>query len=382
MCRALAATLGAALVTAGLAGCGHPDRPEAPLTWSAAASLPVGAGDRALVRGATWCSGRWVVVGATADARGRTRPAVWVSADGTRWGTVPLDPGDDYYAARAILGSVGCAHGRLAALGSKSGGAHGNPRTASWRELSDGSLAAVPARFELYGGPSAVAVSRLAGGHAGYLIAGTRARGAAVWTSRTGSPFRLHEGVPGLASTSHERTQALDAVWWGGSWTVVGDSVDRTGRLSATAWTGSGDGPWRPRRLPGGSTITTAERVVLTGSGPLAVGLDDQGFGAWAESGGRWSLESTFGRVDPGATSAAYVSGAAWTGSRLVTTYSDGARFHLASGTTGVMVESPLPTAVTVGGDRTATVTAHGPHLLLLTDDGDQGRIWLARLQR
>lgn len=369
-------------VAAGLSGCGgHHEPAEAALSWRAA-PLPAPAGDRAMVRGATWCGGRWVVVGATADPRGRTRPAVWASADGKRWATLRLDPGDDYYAARAILGSVGCAHGRLAVLGAKSGGAHGNPRTATWRQLNDGSLAAGPARFELYGGPSAVAVSRLVGGPRGYLIAGTRASGAAVWTSPTGSPFRLHEGTRGLASTSRVRTQALDAAWLRGEWTVIGDSIDRTGRLIATAWTGSGDGPWRPARLPGGSTITTAERLVPTAAGPLVVGVDDGGFGVWSERGGGWTLESTFGRVDPGATSAAYVSGAALAGSRLVATYSDGERYRFALGPPDGLVEAALPAPVTVGGDRSVTVATHGSELLLLTDTGRQGVVWLTRIQR
>ena len=58
------------------------------------------------------------------------------------WKQLVLHPGRDYYAARAILTSVGCSRGRLAVLGSKSGGVHGTPRIRSWRQLPDGSLAA------------------------------------------------------------------------------------------------------------------------------------------------------------------------------------------------------------------------------------------------
>ena len=148
----MVALLGAAMVATGLTSCGHHDAPPWDhLSWRAV-RLPVPAGDRALVRGATWCADRWVVVGATADARGSTKPAVWASGDGRQWRTLPLDPDGDFYAARAILTSVGCADGRLAVLGAKSGGAHGNPRTATWRQLPDGTLAAVRAPFELYGG--------------------------------------------------------------------------------------------------------------------------------------------------------------------------------------------------------------------------------------
>ena len=379
MRRAVAVLIGAALLASGLSGCGHQDPPWAHLAWQTA-HLPLPAGDRAMVRGATWCGDRWVVVGATADTRGSTRPAVWVSGDGTHWQTLSLDPGDDYYAARAILTSVGCSHGRLAVLGAKSGGAHGNPRTATWRQQPDGSLAAVVAPFELFGGESAVAVNRLVGGPSGYLIAGTRMRGAAVWSSRHGDRFRLHEAAPGLTSTPQLLTQALDAVWWRGAWTVAGVASDHTGRLTATVWTGAGSGPWSRIRLPGGSTITTAERLALTGVGPVAVGLDDQGFGVWTERGGRWVGGSTFGVTDPDATSAAYVSSAGWTGSLLAATYSDGVAFRLAIGPTDDLHAVPLPTAVTVRGDHTAVIATHGDDALLLTDDGRQGRVWPTRV--
>ncbi len=377
--RQLVALCAAVLVATGLSACGHQDPPWTDLAWHAV-SLPVPQGDRAMVRGATWCDDRWVVVGALADARAHTRPAVWVSSDGKQWRTLALHPGDDYYAARAILTSVGCSRGRLAVLGAKSGGAHGNPRTATWRERRDGSLAAVPAAFELYGGPSAVAVSRLGGGPAGYLIVGTRASGAAVWTSRTGRSFRLLEGVGGLASTPQLRTQALDTVPWQGAWTVVGVSTDHSGRLTATAWSGSGDGPWTPTRLPGGSTITTAERLVATSAGPVTVGLVDNGFGVWADRDGRWTQASTFGAADPARTSAAYVSGVAWTGSLLAATYSDGVRFRLAIGPTRGLDVVPLPREVTVRGDHAVTVATHLDDTLLLTDDGEQGLVWLTRL--
>jgi len=238
----------------------------------------------------------------------------------------------------------------------------------------------VHAAFELYGGQNAVAVNRLVGGRRGYLIAGTRVRGAAVWSSRDGRRFRLHEGAPGLASTPQVSTEALDAVWWHGAWTVVGLSSTDSGRLIATAWVGSGAGRWTPTRLPGGSTITTAERLVLTGAGPVAVGLDDQGFGVWADRRGRWSQESTFGAEDPDGTSASYVSGAAWTGSLLAATYSDGARFRLALGGTCGLDAVPLPVTVNVRGDHTVTIATHLEDALLLTDDGAQGRVWLTRV--
>ncbi len=377
--RAVAAALVAVLGAGALAACGGDDPKPVTLTWRSE-SFPVPAGSRALVRGATWCDGRWVVVGATADRRGATRPAVWTSSDGRRWEEVPLDPRGDFYASMAILSSVGCHAGRLAVLGAKSGGAHFNPRVATWRQRADGSLVAVSAPFELYGGPNAIAVNRLVGGPAGYLIAGTRASGAAVWTSRGGDRFTLHEHAPGLATTPAASTQALDAVWWQGGWTVVGDSTVAKARLVGTVWSGGGAGPWTATRLPGSSQIASGERVVLTDEGPVVVGLDDHAFGAWAEHDRTWSLESTFGRQDADASSAFYVSGLAWTGDRLAATYSDGTTYRLALGPTARVDDVPMPVTVGVEGDRAVTVAAHGADLLLLTDDARQGQIWLTHL--
>src|SRR3954471_18715448 len=107
MRRRAAAAL-ALLVAALVGGCGggeHPPPPHLRLSWRVS-RLPAPAGERAVVRAATWCAGRWVVVGATSDAEDRTRPAVWTSADAQTWRSLRLRPGPDYYASREILGSV------------------------------------------------------------------------------------------------------------------------------------------------------------------------------------------------------------------------------------------------------------------------------------
>lgn len=87
-----------------------------------------------MLRDAASCDGRWFVVGAVADASGGTRPAAWFSADGSAW--VPLRvEARTFYGRQNVLSSVACRGGRMAALGAKTGGAHGNPRTSTWREL-------------------------------------------------------------------------------------------------------------------------------------------------------------------------------------------------------------------------------------------------------
>jgi hypothetical protein len=231
----------------------------------------------------------------------------------------------------------------------------------------------------LYGGTASVAVSRLEGGPTGYLISGTRTSGAAVWTSATGAVFRIHEGVPGLASTSSAQTQADDAVPDHAGWVVAGTSTDDQGRVSATVWTGHGD-TWRRQALPGGSTISTGGLATRVGSGPVVAGLLDDRFGLWLRRGGTWSLEGRFGERDAAATSAAYVSGLAWNGSLVAATYSDGTQFRLAIGGVGGPGDSDLPTTVSVSGDHAVTIATHRADALLLTDDGHQGRVWLTRV--
>lgn len=366
----------AAVAVAGsVAACGGGASPSR-LTWQER-NLPVPAGSHAVVQSATWCGRRWYVAGATAGARGNTRPAMWASADGAQWRPVALHPGADYYAERAILTSLGCSRGHVAALGAKPGGAHGNPRVETWHQGGDGSLTAVRAPFEQYGGQDAVSVNRLSGGAAGYLVTGTRVSGAAVWSSPTGRRFILHARAPGLANTGSATTQALDAAWWHGSWTVVGDSSRSSGRLVGTVWSGTGAGPWTPAPLPGGTRLATAERVTVAQTGPVVAGLDDGAIGLWSEGPDGWSLATRFGALRPGATSPAFVSGLARTGGGFAVTWSDGAAFHLATGTASSLSDVPLPTPVDVRGDHTVTVAAHGEHLLLLTDSGRDAHAWL-----
>jgi hypothetical protein len=372
---ALATLLLGAVTACG--GGGHQDLPWEHLSWQAA-SLPVHDGSRAVVRSATWCGGRWVVVGATADAVD-TRPAVWSSPDARTWTTVRLDPGGDHYAAREILASVGCSRGRLAVVGARSGGPHGTPRTATWRQRPDGSLAAVRLPYTVFGGTRAVTVNELRGGPQGFMLAGTRTSGAATWTSRTGTAFHLHEGVPGLANTRSARTQGTDVVPDRDGWLVTGVSTEDDGRVTATVWTPAGAGHYLRQELPGGDTISTADRAVRVGSGPLVAGLLDHGFGVWLRQGGVWTPHGTFGETDPDATSAAFVSGLVWTGSLVLATYSDGSQFRLAVG--GLPPSgSTLPVSVSVSGDHAVTVATHGSDALLLTDDGQQGRVWLTHV--
>ena len=94
-------------------------------------------------------------------------------------------------------------------VGAKSGGAHGNPRVTTWYRRDDGVFTDVVAAFELYGGPLAVTVGRIAGGPDGWLIAGARTSGAAVWLSDDATDFRLVDGDPALSSDDSMRNPGL-----------------------------------------------------------------------------------------------------------------------------------------------------------------------------
>lgn len=116
--------------------------------------------------------------------------------------------------------------------------------------------------------------------------------------------------------------------------------------------------------------------MALTEDGPLVAGVHGPSFGLWDHPDG-WALDSAFGRQDPDATEPAFVSGLTWTGRLVVATYSDGATFRLAVGPPDDLDDGvPLPVRVDSTGDHTVTVAAHGDDLLLLTDDGQQGRLW------
>jgi hypothetical protein len=370
-----------ALTTVGLlllTGCGGGHHSPPSPAWHES-SLPTPAGSRAIVRDAAYCGGRWYVVGATATSPTRTRPAVWSSTDAEHWRAVRLDAGGDYYAARAILGSVGCSRGRIAVLGAKSGGAHGMPRTATWRQRGDRSLVAVRASYELYGGVRAVRVNRLSGSAQGWLIAGTRTSGAAVWRSDDARRFRIEEGAPGLADTRRATTQGFDAAWHDGAWWVVGTAVDRGGVETAMAWTPADGDRWTPRPLPVEASLATGERLTGTPRGLVAVGLDDDAFAAWTLTDGSWTLTRAFGHRDPAGTEAAYVAGLASVGGEVAVTYSDGAHFRLALGPAGgPYPDVAPPVSVPVTGDDQLAVAGGDGRFLLLADEGSGGRVWVA----
>ncbi|MFF3854842.1 hypothetical protein [Micromonospora sp. NPDC002575] len=411
-----------------LAGCRSPER-AAPAPGSLrpdwrALTLPVppGAPGRLLLRDAAACGGRWFVVGAVADAAGVTRPAAWSSpaparqspagqspvgpsaapgGGGFAWSPLRLTP-RTAYGAENVLTAVGCRGGRLAAVGAKSGGVHGNPRISTWRQLADGSVVEVPAEFEVFGGPDAVNVGRIAGGPAGWVIAGNRGTGAAAWSSADAGKFRLVSGVPELASDAAGRTWAADVTAAASGWVLVG-SLRAPGRPGGdpAVWVSPDGLGWRRQVLAAGDAPGDLQRVVRAGERLVAVGRRGDSLAAWvwdaAAGGGRPGGSGGAGSAAAGPVAAAWrqggVLGSAAGGSGQVAGLAavDGGVLAVVVGVSagsawfspdgGGWAPARLPVPVPSAPDRSVAVAGSGGEVLLLVDGGAEGaRLWSAQV--
>ncbi|MEO3779010.1 hypothetical protein ABGB16_19610 [Micromonospora sp. B11E3] len=411
-----------------LAGCRSAERsapsaePVRPGWRAVDLPVPPGGSGRLVLRDAVACGGRWFAVGAVADAAGGTRPAAWSSGDGASWSALPVR-GETFYGRQHVLYAAACRDGRVAALGAQVGGVHGNPRTGTWTQGPDGALREVPAAFELFGGPRAVSASRLAAGAGGWLIAGARVDGAAVWASPDASGFTLREGVPELAGDARGRTAAYGVVAVGSGWLVVGSVLPAGGgALAPLAWRSADGRSWRRAVLPAPDGGGRAERVVLFDGAPVAVGPVRDGFAVWraasvestsagpgeravtgttpgagagAASGAPdgpvegWRRVGGFGAAGPGVLS---VSGLVAAGRALVTVTGDGGGRRVWRSVDGggswrpvtapvaVAGEGDVAVVVPGGGDTAVAVAAQGDRLVLVADDGRGSRAWWAAL--
>jgi hypothetical protein len=377
----VAVLLAAVLLTTG--GCSSSD-PAPPRTlhprWrEATLPFPPGKPGRIAVRDATTCGRTWYVVGAILGDAGASRPAAWTSTDGRSWRSVAT-AATDYYARRAILYSVACRDGEAVVIGAKSGGAHGNPRTATWQLGRDGVLHDVAAPFVLYGGAAAVSVDRVAAGPDGWLIAGNRRSGGAVWWSAATAGFRLVDDDPELSSDAELRTTAVDPVGDSAGWTVVG-RAEAPGRTTPVplAWVSPDGRRWTRQQVPSDSAgFADLERVARDDDDLLAVGIRGDRFGSWRRTGGRWRATESFGALDPDGTGARFVSGLAIASGVALATACDGGAFRLWRATDGSWRPVATPVRPKSTADDLMTVTSDADTVLLLADDGRSGRVWWA----
>jgi hypothetical protein len=384
---ALGLVLALALAPAGCDSDADTEPEPVSLDWQAVElPVPPGPEGRLAVRDATVCGDAWVLVGGVFMTSDRSRPAVWSSADGRSWTSLPVAP-KDYWAKRSVLTSVACREdGSLAMIGGKSGGAHGNPRVSSWYQREDGVFVDVIAGYTLYGGAEATNVSRIAAGPDGFLITGNRVSGAAVWTSPDARGFELHDDVPELTNGADRVTLAIGQVHDGERWTVVGSAslTDRLARVPM-AWTSPDGLTWTDEDVPRTDDFNDLEQVAAVDNGLVALGLRGQAYGVWTrDADGRWELGETFGAVQtsggsPAVSSLVSLAGGDGDERRLLASVADGETYQLWSSTAaGAWTRVSVPLEPEVGSERSLSVAARGQDVLLVADDGANGRVWLA----
>jgi hypothetical protein len=369
--------LAGVLVLASCTGDSEPRPQPLDVAWQQVdLPTPPGRDGRLAVRDAVRCADRWYVVGAVFPPDSDSRPAVWSSADGRSWTSLVLRP-VDYWAKRAVLSSVACRDGEVAMVGAQSGGAHGNPRVRTWYRRDDGVFVDASAGFELYGGPSAVNVGSIAAGPDTWLIVGNRTSGPAVWLSDDATDFRIVEGAPHLSNDAESDAMALDQVYDGHGWTLVG-GAHVPGRLARVpmAWVSPDGETWQRQELPETDGYDDLQRVIRYGDGLLAAGLRDRTFGVWRRDSDQWTRGASFGAVIEDFRTAPSVSGLVAAGDVVLATVNDGSHYSLwASDDAAEWREVRTPTTSEV---HNMTIETDGSTVLLLADDGEAGRVWLA----
>lgn len=386
--RGWRATVAVASVLACSQACSDPaaDPPEAEVAWTAR-TLPEhpGAPGRTVVRDAVRCDDAWFVVGAVFLDRPTetrdTRPAAWVSRDdGVTFDPVAVET-DTYWGRRAILNSVACSRDRVAVVGARSGGAHGNPRVTTFHLDGRERLVDVLAVFTQFGGVSATNVGPISGGPEGWLIAGNRLSGPGVWVSDDPRGFTRVEGEAGLTEDGDLESLAQAGAWDGEGWVLVGAGAPEGELLDRDplAWTSPDGLAWRTQPMPSGAESEDVHRVVgLPDGSVLAVGATPTSFRSWLRTDDGWGRAVPFADVADDWRGAPYVASLVPQRDGALATLSDGSGYqlwHTADGSRWRRVA--VPAAPTTAGDHTLAVAADGDaQLLLLADDGDGARVW------
>ncbi len=381
----VAAVAGAA---ATLAACDEqpPEQQRVSVTWTERLLPdPAGPPGRTVVRDAAECGGGWWVVGAVFLAEPTetrdTRPAAWFSADRETWTSVPVDA-RTYWGRRAVINSVACSRDRVAMLGARSGGAHGNPRVTSFHADGD-RIVDVRAVFIQFGGVTATNVGPMSGGPTGWLITGNRISGPGVWFTDDPREFTRVEAEPGLTDDGDLESLTQGGGWAGDEWMVVGGGA-RTGEgldPDPLAWTSPDGLTWTPEQMPATEAIEDAQRVIVLDDGRLlVVGRSDQQYAAWVRDGDRWGEAVTFGEIADSWRGAPYVASLARTPLGVLATVSTGDHYELwqtGDGRSWNRVDVPLEPET--AGDHTL-VAGSGADLLLVGDSGAGGRVWTGRV--
>lgn len=348
-----------------------------------------GAPGRTVLRDATRCGDEWWLVGAVfldspTETRD-TRPAAWTSQDGVTWTAIPVTT-HTYWGRRAILNSVACSRGRVAMVGARSGGAHGNPRVTTFRETGEGGLVDVPAVFTQYGGITATGVGPMTGGPGGWLIAGNRLSGPGVWVTDDPSGFTKVEDEPGLVGDGSVEAVAQAGAWVDGRWVLVGGGA-RTSSMAdrePLAWTSPDGLTWSSMEVPATSEAEDLHKALeltdTAGASAVALGLSGQRFAAWVLDGSSWSRSGEFGAVAEQWSGTPYVASVAEASSGVLATLSTAARYELwFSRDTESWTPVAFPGQPSTASDHALVVAAEEDQLLLVVDDGDDARVYVGQ---
>jgi hypothetical protein len=345
---------------------------------------PPGPAGRLAVRDAQACDGKWYVVGAVLGAvedpaTVASRPAAWTSDDGRTWRAMTLQA-SSFYGKLQTLYTAACKDGKVAAIGAKSGGAHGNPRISTFYQQGDNLIEVTNAAFTLYGGSEAVNVGRLSAGPKGFIIAGNRVTGAAAWLSADATVFRIVENSPGLASDPSLDTQAQDGYVGDSGYVVVGGGLPK-GQIDHDpfAWTSPDGDHWTRVTVPRDSQYEDLQRVDRAGGKYVAVGPHGDTFGAWSSAtGAQWQVGGRFGSdLSP----LADVRSMTVAGNSVLVSGQDGAKYGLYTSADGGQTWRPVsmpPGAHPSGSEKGFAVAAGPGELIAAGDDGTTGRIWIA----
>ena len=116
--------------------------------------------------------------------------------------------------------------------------------------------------------------------------------------------------------------------------------------------------------------------VTLGSDSSIALGVR----GSWrcpAAATGAWTAGDTFGSFAADLSAPPFVSGLAERDGTVVAAVSDGSRFRVWARSGGRWRQVVVPTQTRSTGDTQVTVAADDHDLLLVSDDGTSGRVWV-----